>query len=286
VIPTNPPRHSTGHWHSAHVFSFSGRRAFLKSENQRRCFICTVGRSGGGGTHTHSIHRLLVLSLSQRGVLQWGHCMATGARRRRRPRREPPSPAGATPSNRPTERTNLPSDTDPFRKYYFRRRVKIFASLCAPAFVLSRALFKQQSRERVSRAPPRGHVHAAKREQPPGSCKFSRIASLRLTHPPKVASLSPMDAAADESRPLARPHAAFLIHASAVGSLSHVRSIFQQVHAGGQRIYFYEPLISGTRRLRSALCRHFIGVWGEQQSCAPVDEFFIAVPKWVRPQVF
>jgi hypothetical protein len=45
--------------------------------------------------------------------------------------------------------------------------------------------------------------------------------------------------AADESR----PPAAFLIHASAVGSLSHVRSIFQQVRARSDFI-FDEPLIS------------------------------------------
>jgi hypothetical protein len=87
-------------------------------------------------SHTHTQHPSIAGAVSVAfcsGATAWPRGLAGGG------------VLGASLPARPAQRPppNRPSDTDPFRKYYFRPRVKIFASLCAPAFVLSRALFKQ-----------------------------------------------------------------------------------------------------------------------------------------------
>jgi len=87
--------------------------------------------------------------------------------------------------------------------------------------------------------------------------------------------------AADESRPLA----AFLIHASAYSGLALPRAFNLSAGARTQRLYFlwatHQPFaVRFTRAVQGGEFHRRLG-WA-----TVVDEFFIGVRKWVRPQVF
>jgi len=100
--------------------------------------------------------------------------MATGAR--------PPPPPPASSARAPLLRRL----TDPFRKYYFRLGVKIFASLCA-AFVLSRAV--QTPESSTARE---GTYHAKKESSPEGAANLAESRPRRPTRP----KWHPLDSAA------------------------------------------------------------------------------------------
>lgn len=259
---------------------------FSQKWNQRR-FICVRRECVWGGTQHPSILSLVgAVWLSRRvfcsGATAWPRgLVAGGVLAASLPA------AGATPSaqatDRPTNWTTLPSQHWPIQKILFQAQSKDFCLIVRAAFVLSRALFKQQSESLEHRR--EGTYTLQKESSPEGAANLAESPPRRPTRPKWHPSDGCGGGALSISRWLQHPMStAFLIHARLycrpqvhASAAPHVRSIFQQV-AAALALYLLD-CATHQRSFASPCafvvsffgepafrCSISLGVWGVQQS--------------------